>query len=564
MNIDGTNASDSLSGGSGPDLINGMGGDDFIAGGAGNDVLRGGEGNDTLLGGPGSDVLIGGGGNDVIDGGAILDRINYVDYNVVSYAETGQGVIVDIGGIVGDGSSGNGVATGDGTDLLNNVNWIVGSAFGDRLVGSAANIVEIFDGGSGDDTIDGGAINPLWDNFNRVTYQRAPGPVTVDLAAGTGSGADGTDTLVNINMVRGSDFADTLLGSNGPLAEQFEGRGGNDFIDGRGGLDILRYDTSASAVNVNLATGIAQDGLGGTDSFVNIEGVRGSAFGDVLTGGNLANGAGMADALEVFLGNGGNDTIDGGAGFDLADYHTSTSGVIVTLGAAGVGTASDDLGGIDTLLNIEGVRGSAFDDVLTGSDTGVFETFQGGQGNDLINGRQGLDTAVYRGMRTDYVGARNGDGIVVAGAEGVDTLVAVERVRFSDRSVALDLDANAGMVAKVTGAVFGPAAVADQLLIGIGLALVDAGTSYEDLMQRALEYRLGVDASRHAAIVQLLYQNVVGVTPPPAELAYYVGLLDRHEYSSAAIGVMAAETSYNVDRIGLMGLAQSGLGYLPG
>ena len=562
MNIYGTSGSDTLQGGSGPDVINGFGGDDFIDGGAGNDLLNGGEGSDTLLGAAGSDVLIGGPGDDTIDGGVIVDRISYVDYNVASYADAAQGVVVDLGGLRGDGSSGSGSATGAGNDVLRNVNWIVGSAFADRLLGSGANVVEIFDGGPGNDLIDGGAIDPLWGNFNRVTYQRAAGPVVVDLTAGTAAGADGNDTLANINMVRGSEFADTLIGSDRSLMEQFEGRAGNDSIDGRGGVDVLRYDASAGAVDVNLASGTAQDGLGGTDRFVNIEGVRGSNFADRLVGGNAANGAGTIDGFELFVGNGGDDVIDGGSGFDVADYHTSTSGVTVTLGGAGVGWAVDGLGGMDTLTDVEGVVGSSFDDVLTGSDTGAFESFDGKAGNDVIDGRQGLDMAAYAGVRAAYTVSKTAAGFAVSGAEGADTLVRVERVSFSDGSLALDLDGNAGVVAKIAGAVFGREAVADRVLVGLGLSLLDAGTGYDALMQIALEYRLGAAVSSHTAVVLLLYENVVGVPPPADERAYYVDLLDRGAYSTAGIGVMAAETSNNIERIGLRGLAQSGLEYL--
>jgi Ca2+-binding RTX toxin-like protein len=631
MNIYGTSGADTLLGGSGADLIYGFAGNDFIDSGAGDDILRGDEGNDTLLGGAGSDVLIGGPGNDAMDGGVIADRINYIDYNAVSYAEAGQGVVVDLGGIVGDGSTGSGFASGEGTDLLRNVNWIAGSAFADRLVGSSAAIVEIFDGGPGDDSIDGGAIDALAGNFNRASYQRAPGPVIVDLGAGTATGADGDDTLVNINMVRGSDFADTLIGSDRPLSEQFEGRAGNDVIDGRGGPDVLRYDASRGAVSVNLATGIAQDGTGGTDAFVNIEGVRGSNFADVLTGGNPANGVGATDGFELFLGNGGNDLIDGGGGFDVADFHTSTSGVAVTLGGTGFGWASDGLGGMDTLINIEGVQGSAFDDVLTGSDTGVLESFEGragddvidgaggvdrvdyagsrstvhvdlalrgaydgwggtdtllgiedvrgsafddliagdagrnridgAPGNDTIDGREGLDTAAYAGTRAEYAVSKTDGGWTVSGANGIDTLVAIERLSFSDGSLALDLDGNAGEVAAVAGAVFGREAVADRALVGIGLSLLDAGMGSENLMRMALEYRLGAAVSSHTAVVQLLYENVVGVPPPPGELASYVDLLDRGVYSVPGIGVMAAATSNNLERIDFIGLAQTGIEY---
>ena len=72
--------------------------------------------------------------------------------------------------------------------------------------------------------------------------------VTVDLAAGTATG-DGSDTLAHIRQVRGSSNADTLLGSDVTRYwETFEGRSGNDTIDGRGGVDIARYDNSPSGV----------------------------------------------------------------------------------------------------------------------------------------------------------------------------------------------------------------------------------------------------------------------------------------------------------------------------
>jgi Ca2+-binding RTX toxin-like protein len=122
--------------------------------------------------------------------------------------------------------------------------------------------------------------------------------VTVNLAAGTATGAAGNDTLININHVRGSHFgSDTLTGSNSSLTEQFEGRAGNDTIDGAGGIDMVRYDSATEGVNVNLATNTALDGLGGTDTLSNIEGIRGSSFNDILTGGNTANGTARRTAL---------------------------------------------------------------------------------------------------------------------------------------------------------------------------------------------------------------------------------------------------------------------------
>ncbi|HWI81046.1 calcium-binding protein [Ramlibacter sp.] len=385
------------SGGAGSDTLGGIenvvgsGFGDAITGNAGPNFLDGRAGDDLLTGGAGRDSFVGGEGNDSIDGGAILDRVTYSDLNSVSYAASTAGVQIDLA--AGIGTDGLG-----GVDSLANINAVIGSAFGDTLLGSSdATLFELFEGGLGNDSIDGGALDPvLQRNSNQVTYAAAIGAVSVDLAAGTASGAAGADTLLHINQVIGSSFADTLLGSDSAMPELFEGGMGNDTIDGRGGLDLVRYEAAIAGVKVDLAAGTAKDGLAGTDTLLGIEGIQGSRYNDVLAGGNAANGAGALDGLELFTGNAGNDTIDGGAGYDVADYLTSTSGVMVTLGGAGQGSAADGWGGVDVLISIEGVRGSAYNDWLTGSDTGAVETFEGGAGNDTIDGRAGLDIVDYR------------------------------------------------------------------------------------------------------------------------------------------------------------------------
>jgi Ca2+-binding RTX toxin-like protein len=403
-----------------------------LFGNEGDDILYGGGGNDYLSGGAGADTLVGGAGGDTLDGGAITDRINGADFNLASYVSSTAGVTVNLGAGagVGNGSASDGFG---GTDTLININLIRGSDFADSITGSVALVLEQIEGGLGNDTLNGGSITDTLNqnNNNRVSYQNAGGAVSVDLAAGTASGAAGNDTLINFSQIRGSAYNDTLLGSDSTQSERFEGLAGDDSIDGRGGFDDVAYDRSTSAVNVNLATGTASDGFGGTDTLSHIEGIRGSAYHDVLTGGLAANGTSVSDGLiERFIGNAGNDTIDGGQGYDRVDYTTSPNGVIVTLNDTLDGSASDGFGGTDTLRHIEGVRGSAYNDTLTGSDSATFESFEGREGNDQIDGKGGVD-------RVDYTSSMAGvivnllTGTVSDGFGGTDTLANIENVRGS-------------------------------------------------------------------------------------------------------------------------------------
>ena len=93
-------------------------------------------------------------------------------------------------------------------------------------------------------------------------------------------GGEGNDTLF------GGAGNDSLYGGRG--SEFFSGEAGDDTYDGGPvieliiGLDFnnIDYSASTSAVNVNFQAGTAQDGLGGTDTLLNIDGVNGSSGND--------------------------------------------------------------------------------------------------------------------------------------------------------------------------------------------------------------------------------------------------------------------------------------------
>ena len=367
---------------------------DQITGGTGADTISGGSGNDTISGADGGDFLVGNAGNDVLNGGNGTDTI--------SFASATAGVTVNMG--TGTASDGDG-----GTDTILNFEHLFGSGFADILRGGANN--DTFSGGAGADSISGGA------GFDYVDYQNAPAAINANLATGTvRDGHGSTDALVDIEGVIGSAGADTLKGSSGD--DLFNARSGNDTIDGGGGNDFIIYeDATISAANINLSTGSATDGEGGTDTFTNIEGAVGSIFADTITG----SGA----ALEFFDGRAGNDTIDGGGGVDWVGSLKATAAVNVNLTT---GTATDGLGGTDTLTNIENVNGTEYNDTITGSAGVNFlvgaagtDVISGGAGDDSILGDAGADT-IDGGDGNDLLFG-DADADLITGGAGNDTIV---------------------------------------------------------------------------------------------------------------------------------------------
>lgn len=163
----------------------------------------------------------------------------------------------------------------------------------------------------------------------------------------------------------GGSGDETLEGTKGP--DVIVGGAGNDFIFAKGGNDVICGGLGFDNVN----------GQGGKDKL----------FGD-------------QDDDYLYPGP-GNDRVNGGEGSDIVDYHYSRTGVSVDLEA---GRATGE--GNDTLVSIEGVGGSEFDDQLTGSETN--ENFGGGAGNDVISAGGDVDI-IAPGPGNDTVDG--GDGV---------------------------------------------------------------------------------------------------------------------------------------------------------
>ncbi|MBI5275657.1 MAG: hypothetical protein HY854_04290 [Burkholderiales bacterium] len=471
-----TNGDDSLTGTPGDDLIDAL---------AGNDTVDGSSGNDTLYGGAGDDWLLGGAGNDLLDGGA-----NGPFGDFASYGGEPSGVFASL-------ALGTATGVSIGTDTLVAIENLHGSkTANDTLVGNGGN--NWFRPHGGDDSVDGGG------GTDAVMYEEATGPVNINLylCVVTGGGM-GTDSVVNVESAYGGAYGDTILLSGvsgsafgragndsisgGTGDDYFIGGSGNDTLTGGAGFDTASYDTDSFdlgdapltgiGVSVNLGTHTAIDNWGHTDTLSQVELVVGSVHADLLVGGDPANGSGATDGFEGFTGNGGNDTIDGGAGFDRAQYQTSTSAVNVTLGGTSNGSAQDGLGGTDTLIDIEEVRGSAHDDTLTGSDSGDFESFEGRAGNDTIDGKGGTDRINFQtspaGVNVDLTAGSASDGW-----GGTDSFVNIENVRGSDSNDTVAGDAGPNDVDGRSGndSLFGGAG-SDYLRGGNGNDTLDGGAN---------------------------------------------------------------------------------------
>ena len=372
-NVDGSMHADTLRGDALGNRLFGMGGDDTLVGLGGDDTMRGNGGNDSLAGGAGDDELWGEAGRDTLDGGTGFDIVRYLE---------------EAAGIDGDLALGT-VAGGDGAvDTLIAIEGLHGSQFGDRLAGDARDN-QLY-GFGGDDTIEG---------------------------------MGGNDTML------GGDGDDTLIGGTGN--DEIWGEAGNDSLDGGGGFDIARYRSATSGIDGDLSTGRVADGTGGIDTLTRIAGLHGSDFGDRIVGDANANqlygydgddtiearggddtllgGAGDdrltgGDGDDEIWGEAGDDTIDGGGGSNLVRFLNSTASVEVDLAR---GTASDGLGGVDVLRNIDRAHGSDFDDVIIGSDA-----------SNRLFGFDGADTILSGAGRDTMAGGAGGDTYIVRAGDG--------------------------------------------------------------------------------------------------------------------------------------------------
>jgi Ca2+-binding RTX toxin-like protein len=272
------------------------------------------------------------------------------------------------------------------------------------------------------DAFPGETDDPLTGLMNGVTYFRGwrYSISTLDLAmlADMGLGTIGDDILdvpYMHSFTGGLGDDRYFVHAADDLVHELAGEGTDTVISD------ARYTLSDHVENLILrgSQGIAGTGnalanaLTGNARANRLEGVRGN---DSLSGGGgrdtLVGGAG-ADVLD---GGTGNDTLDGGGGVDKASYAASVAAVTVTLAST---AAQDTFGaGIDVLIAIENLAGSAFDDRLAGN--AADNALIGGGGDDLLTGAAGDDTLSGQDGADTLRGAEGRD--LLLGGNAADVL----------------------------------------------------------------------------------------------------------------------------------------------
>jgi serralysin len=260
-------------------------------GGSAGDLLRGNAVANALLGAGGNDQLEGGGGDDVLTGGAGDDQLaGGVGWDTASYADASAGLTLDMRSGV--------IVSWMGTDTLDGVEHLVGTRFSDLMIGDTGS--NRLDGGLGDDLLRGGLGDDVlvggagWDVAD---YSDATTGLTIDLGSAAQVTWMGTDTLQDIEIVRGSRYNDFLVGSAG--VNWLDAGEGDDILLGNAGSDTLtggwgadRFVFRAAADSSGGARDIITDfdrssdliDLSQIDADVHAAGDQGFTFGWSFTG----------------------------------------------------------------------------------------------------------------------------------------------------------------------------------------------------------------------------------------------------------------------------------------
>ena len=273
--------------------------------------------------------------------------------------------------------------------------------------------------------------------------------------------------------------------------------------------------------------------------------------------GTSSSGSGSAGSTTTGTGasSGGTSGTTTGSTSTTTTSTTTTTTPVVTTPVAPIIPNGTEKNGSDTVDRLQGgsgpdvIRSGGGSDVIIGSD-----------GNDYIDGGTGVDQLSYSSRAGSISFAVDtGGNVQVRLGSKTDTLVSVERVSFTDKAYALDLDGSAGKAAKAVIAAFGKNTVSQYL--GIALTMTDKGSSVADLAKIVIDNKML--PSDNGQFVQTVFNNVVGRAPNALELLQFKGILDRGEMTSTQLLTLAAQSTFTDTVINEVAIAGVALEYQP-
>lgn len=208
-------------------------------------------------------------------------------------------------------------------------------------------------------------------------------------------------------------------------------------------------------------------------------------------------------------------------------------------------------------------------DTITGSTGNEYlkgyagnDTLIGGAGNDTLDGGAGTDTASFSGASSNFTVTKTGNGYTVTdktGALGTDTLVNVERLQFTDKTVALDVSGNGGQAYRVYQAAFNRTPDNDGLKYWINA--MDNGATLQQVASgflKSAEFQSQYGANpTNSDFVSKLYQNVLHRAGEQSGVTYWTNELNTGHQSMAQVLAGFSESTEN--QAAVIGVIQNGI-----
>ncbi|MES2898520.1 MAG: Ig-like domain-containing protein [Pseudomonadota bacterium] len=315
---------------------------------------------------------------------------------------------------------------------------------------------------------------------------------------------------------------------------------GMDFEDGVGDYTLSALQASQAAptgaltISGNLAAGQVLTAVS-TVADLNGMGAPSYQWQSSTDGANWSSIAGATGASYVVAAN-----LAGGQ-LRVSLSYTDLRGTAERVDSSALSSSTAD--------RIEGT--AAADTIATGAGN---DTIRGGGGNDIIDGGSGIDSALFNGARSQYTIVKTGNGATVTdntGAEGMDSLTGIERLRFGDSGFALDTGADglAGQSYRLYQAAF--ARTPDLGGVGFWMNALDQGLALSVIAAGfvdSLEYKALYGATlSNRELVTKYYTNILGRAPEQGGLDYWTSALDNKLATIPEVLAFISESAENVN-----------------